>query len=306
MTIYTSKPTEKKEDADFIPPEVVDYDYVPLAKQVSVDNVIIQRRRRRMGGLHVCLALIILPLALCLLTGCIWLFKRLNHRSNDQQEPRFLGRCGVHFHQFAQPDFPIARSGHFESNFELTRLYEVISFPQFGNVSKSITVHDYKRNITVVADEGKGVCYYMPLNRSHVFMPQNVWEALKEIKTMKLEAELNMDNYNMVEPAITMDKKKEMGELMMKYCSELDTYKLEPESHKDIKGLFMEKLFNNIKKNHNKKHNNNKDNNNKDNIIYNNNKNLKKRSVCNMKGLQYCESATQQHHLYCFNIANCL
>lgn len=78
----------------------------------------------------------------------IWiLFQPYNYQNltTNQQEPRFLGRCGVHFHQFAQPDFPIARSGHFESNFELTRLYEVISFPQFGNVSKSITVHDYKR-----------------------------------------------------------------------------------------------------------------------------------------------------------------
>lgn len=235
MTIFTSKLSDHKDDPGIPAPEVVTEPLVTnwqnekkekamMPPAMSPTLITITARRRRSNFANVCVLLTALLVLAIGVIGGIYLYKHLAHRT-------FRGWCGVRYYDMqkkyhGEPQY----DGHFEEHVELDKengYYEKVEVPEFDECRKAVIVHDFRTNLTVIADEDRGHCFVKPLNRTNVKPPQDFFDLLIKIKTGYYlpDATVIHQRYSVIQTPV--HNLQPFGYYIWQMCKNYDTYWLE-------------------------------------------------------------------------------
>jgi integral membrane protein 2B len=258
MTIYTSKPGEKKEEWQGPQPQVVtDPLYAEPQKKEKEEPlpaamVTVATRKRRNGVANVCVLLTALVVLAIGVVGGICLYKYLAHRT-------FRGWCSIQYYEF-QDDAVDPNSseelgwgsnrhgshsshhgnhhrrkhiGHFEEQVEIDKTYgkyEKIEVPAFDEVNRAMVLHDFEKNMTAIVDRDRYRCFIMPLNRTVIKPPKDFWDMLSKLGSgyYMPDVEVVRERYRVVQPP--MQNIAPLGYYIWRECRHYNTYTLKKSS----------------------------------------------------------------------------
>lgn len=200
MTIFTSKSTDKKEDSNIPSPEVVS-GYKLLVeteeKKQAVPVVVAVRpappaypvavgagglpHRRRRSLLKLWAALLAVVLVVIMTFICFMVYRTI---SATHARMMYRGRCGVRFHGDVLDGQAMPQTGSFEQEVTIEDMnYEKIEVPVIGDMRRSTVLHDFNQNLTAIVDRDQKYCFLLPLDRSLVMPPRDLWDLLVKLKT---------------------------------------------------------------------------------------------------------------------------
>lgn len=195
MTITTGlNNAEKKEnieggkkDIDFVPVVVTEKTpAVPISRPSSAwsapSAADIQaaewyrnwRRRRMLTSL--CLSLLVLWLMLAALMGGYLLFRHFHRR------PAYYGWCGVRYTDKDGGGYPRYEKLQERVEVDQDLEYEKIEVPRFGPNRPAIFIHDFKQNLTGIADLVGDQCFISPLDRKRIAPPNSFEDLVKKME----------------------------------------------------------------------------------------------------------------------------
>jgi len=235
MTIYKTRPTEKKDPKTKPAPEVFP-DLLPYEKKGDDEEVALHpptvvtmtTRSRRHGYANICVIVTALVVLAIGIVGGICLYKRLTHRT-------FQGWCSIKYHEsdFMNPKNLKGRnsrhSGQFEEYIEIDKVegkYEKIDVPQFEDCEKATVLHDFERNMTAIVDRDHYRCFLMPLNRTVVRPPKDFWDMLSKLSTGYYlpDVEMIRERYAVIHPPVR--SLSMYGYYIWRECHRFSTYKM--------------------------------------------------------------------------------
>lgn len=242
MTIYKTRPAEKKDFKDGPGPEVYP-DLLPNEKKKDEEEVALHpptvvtvtTRSRRYGGANLCVlgtALLVLATGIF---GGIYLYKHLAHRT-------FQGWCDIKYYELDHQNNGVSdhqrsdrigrhmkHKGQFEEYIEIDKVegkYEKIDVPQFEDCEKATVLHDFERNMTAIVDRDHFRCFLMPLNRTIIKPPKDFWDMLSKLSTgyYMPDVEMIRERYAVIHPPVR--SLSMYGYYIWRECHRFSTYKM--------------------------------------------------------------------------------
>jgi integral membrane protein 2B len=248
MTIYTSKPTDKKDEkGNYVTqvytdalPEKGDNQHNEETTISGLPPTYVTMnlpRRRKNNCANICVLLTALVVLATGILGGIYLYKHLAHRT-------FQGWCGVRYYEYQDDyvDSPEARGhkgsrhhrqksyGQFEEQVEIDKVdgkFEKLTVPEFDDCKKATVLHDFEKNLTSIVDKDHFRCFVMPLNRTLVKPPKDFWDMLSKLSSgyYMPDVEVVRERYRVLHPPI--HNLSPFGYYIWKECHRFDTYRLE-------------------------------------------------------------------------------
>ncbi|KAK2142370.1 hypothetical protein LSH36_964g00012 [Paralvinella palmiformis] len=157
MTIYAPYSAEKKEDTEYLRPEVVTETLPPPKKkdEASIAVVALTPTRRHGNIASICVLLAALVVFAVGILGGIYLYNRLAHR-------RYEGWCGVSYYEHQMEGYIpgdalgyhgeqqyYSMHGEFEEHIEIDKeegKFEKIEVPEFADCKQATILHDFDKN----------------------------------------------------------------------------------------------------------------------------------------------------------------
>jgi len=204
-------------------------------------------KRRRCGAANFCVLITALLIVVVGVIGGIYLYRHLTHRT-------FRGWCKVRYYETIEEDDDpyygdaaqqssyhhknyhsnhqerIRHMGEFEEHLEIDRAegrYEKIEVPSFEDVHRATVVHDFDKNLTAIVDKDNHNCFILPLNRSVISLPSDLWDLLKKARNgyYMPDMEVIREKYQITFPRIR--NVSELGYFVWIECRRYDTYHLQ-------------------------------------------------------------------------------
>jgi len=243
MTILTSsqpgKPEEKVDpstgvifegkiplpDSDIPPPAYIEVPLSSARGDPRVDELrfyLAARRRRFLTTF--CAALLVLWLLLAAIIGGLLLYRYFNRRP-------FYGFCGADV-SFNGDDGSIAKRERLQQKVEIDSHndYEKIEVPKFGFARPAIFVHDFKQNLTAIADLKGQRCFIKPLDRDRISPPQSFIDLIRKMEEGYYEQSADVIRLHYVArmPPLSSQALAALNSWMIQsQCQYMTTYMLE-------------------------------------------------------------------------------
>jgi len=181
-----------------------------------------QIRRRRLLS-SVCAGLLVLWLLLASVIGGILLFRYIHRR------PLFYGWCGAQYMDadgYGRPRFEKLQE---RLEIDPDGDYEKIEVPRFGPNRPAVFIHDFRENLTAIADVAGGQCFLKPLDRSHVAPPSSFIDLVEKMESGYYEQNTAVvrEKYGVAGPPLTDAELRETGSWMIaQQCQDRRTFRL--------------------------------------------------------------------------------
>jgi len=251
MTIYTPGKVDKK-DSDVPDPEVCTEplnafkDKEDEEDPARVVKVTYFPRSKRTVCLHLLLTLLLVVVLVCGAVGAVVFYRHISRRASS-------GWCGVRYYdsEFHQRGDSPAHSAASPARMEQAgfsapenmgfdfmdedievmeeELVEHLHTPHFDEVRETTVWHDWHTNFTALVDEGEGVCYIMPLNRSAIAPPRSLLDLLEKLLTgyYFTDTRVIRENYRVVGEALELGELLRVGPTITSQCAMHHSYWLQ-------------------------------------------------------------------------------
>uniref|UniRef100_A0A4D5R955 Integral membrane protein 2 n=1 Tax=Scolopendra viridis TaxID=118503 RepID=A0A4D5R955_SCOVI len=257
MTIVTKPVSEKKLDKQeqpLVQNEINEGIPKPVKKDVEIElppatYLALRSRAHRIStATTVCVfvtALLVLTIGII---GGVYLY----HQFARTKMQRFRGWCSVPYDSdldtfnsrlrarpaltddFHEGDHDVSLESSnqlfFKEQFEIDTEYdtfEQIDVPDFTGGRRGRFIHDFSANKTGIIDLDGKRCFVMPLNRSRVLPPDNLFDLVVKMRAgyYEVDTEVVRETMRVVKPSIT--DYSSLGFYIARECSKLPTFKLE-------------------------------------------------------------------------------
>lgn len=223
---------KKKVDETAIPLAPENTDLPVRAVQVRVTPAVRSRR---------CFNIILLMIALLVLAtgiiGGVYLFKYMIHRNQ---------RCRISVQYEEDPaDFldtppekmptPVPQGSPHGEYFVMEEEVDIveedemerIEVPRFDECRRSVVIHDFRMNLTVIVDNDDGECFLMDLDREHLSPPKSFAELIRKYTSGYYMPKVDVirRDYQIMQPAL--QDLQFAGINIMMECTGYNTYRLE-------------------------------------------------------------------------------
>lgn len=223
----------KKKDETVVPlaPESTE----PSARAVQVRVAPAPKSRQ-------CFNIILLTVAIAVLAagiiGGVFLFKYMIHRSQkchvtvqyEQDQPPKLPTPLPQDGPYPQ-DAPYSHSGYYvmEEDIDIQEVDDVerIEVPRFDECRRSVVIHDFRKNLTVIVDNDDHECFLMDLDREHMSPPRSFAELIRKYTAGYYMPKVDVirRDYRVMYPAL--QDLQFAGINIMMECAGYNTYMLE-------------------------------------------------------------------------------
>ncbi|KAL1124230.1 hypothetical protein AAG570_002000 [Ranatra chinensis] len=114
-----------------------------------------------------------------------------------------------------------------KEEFEIDDNYEKITVPDFSGARHSRFLHNFKTNYTIIVDVDGKRCFVMPLNRTLVLPPKNLYDLVSKMREgyYDIDTSILRETMRVVLPMI--EDRSKLGDFIQRDCGSYPIYRLE-------------------------------------------------------------------------------
>lgn len=107
--------------------------------------------------------------------------------------------------------------------------YEKIDVPDFGGARSGRFIHDFNTNFTAIIDLTGQRCFVMPLNRTNILPPRNLYDLIEKMWAgyYKVNTDTVRQSMRVITPHLKDKELEKIGSYIGSECQGRPVYKLE-------------------------------------------------------------------------------